>query len=319
MGASRGLRKCTWVHVARATMQPVKTRPAISWDDLRFVLAVSRRGSHKGAGRMLGVAPTTVGRRIAALEQALQTRVFDRTPSGIEPTQEGRALLARAERVEQEILAVERELGGADARLSGTVRITAGDGVVHYVLIPALGDLRRVQPGISVELRADARALDLSRREADVAIRLVRPTEPALVASRLGATRFGLYASRGYLDRRGAPRAAADLVEHDFIGFDPSLDDLAQVRWLRRMVPAPRWSVRATTTTAQVLACAEGAGLALLPTFVGPRESRLVPVLPSLRPPARVAWLVVHQDMRKRARVEAVLEWLRGVGPLLDP
>lgn len=288
----------------------MSARTSLSWDDLRVVLAVHRRGSHGGAGRLLGVDPTTIGRRVSALESALGTRLFDRTPSGLVPTEAGLTLCARAAQVEEHVLAAERELGGADAKLEGSVRITAGDGIVQYVLLPALAELRREHPGISIELRADTRALDLSRREADVAVRLARPTEPSLVARRLGPMAMGLYASRGYLDRRGTPRALADLAKHDLIGFDDSLDGLPQVRWLRAGVGEPRWVVRATTTLAQVAACAEGHGIALLGAFVGPREPRLVPVMPTVRPPPRDAWLVVHEGVRKRARVAAVMNWI---------
>ncbi|MCE9573134.1 MAG: LysR family transcriptional regulator [Deltaproteobacteria bacterium] len=285
-------------------------KPTLDWGDLRFVLAAHRRASHGGAARDLGVDPTTVGRRIASLEEAFGTRLFDRTPGGLVATAAGQALVARAERAEAELLAAERELGGVDARLAGPVRVTAGDGIIHYAVIPALPALHRAHPDIVVELRADTRALDLSRREADVALRLARPREPSLVARRVGAMRFGLYASRAYLDRRGAPRRAAELAGHDLVGFDASLDDLPQVRWLRRQVGAPRWTVRATTTTAQVLACAAGAGIALVGTFIAPHEPRLVPVLPALQPPPRDLWLVMHQDLRGTARVAAVSAWL---------
>lgn len=296
-------------------MQYCSTMDATSsfdWDDLRVALAVGRSGTHGAAARTLGIDPTTIGRRIAALEQALGARLFDRTPGGLVPTEEGRTLLLRAERVEAELLAAEREIKGADAKLTGSVRITAGDGLVHYVLIPALDALRRQHPAIEVELRADTKALDLSRREADVAIRLARPTEPALVARKLGAMEFALYASPRYLERFGTPRSAADLGSHALIGFDASLDHLPQVKWLLRTVHEPRWSVRATTTTAQVISCVEGLGIALLGTFVSTRETGLVSVLPSLRPRARDAWVVVHQDVRKSARVAAVLSWLDG-------
>jgi DNA-binding transcriptional LysR family regulator len=287
---------------------------ALSWDDLRVVLAVRRRGSHGGAARLLGVDPTTVGRRIAVVEEALRARLFDRTPAGLEPTAAGLALAARAESVEEQVLAAERELGGADARLEGPVRITAGDGIAHYLILPALADLRREHPGITIEIRADTRSLDLSRREADVAVRLARPSEPTLVARRLGPIQMALYASRAYLDRRGSPRTKAALAEHDFIGFDASLDDLPQTRWLRSFVRSPRWVVRATTTTAQLVACAEGQGIAVLGTFLAPREPRLVPVLPSQRPPPRDAWIVTHEDMRSNARVAAVAAWLSRLG-----
>lgn len=282
-----------------------------SWDDLRVFLAVQRRTSHGGAARSLGVDPSTIGRRVAALEAALGTRLFDRTPAGVTLTPAGVTLLSHATRIEEEALALERGLGGADARVTGTVRLTASDGILHYLIIPALDELRRTHPGLTLELRPDTRSLDLARREADIAIRLARPRSTSLVARRCGSLRQGLYASQSYLARRGTPRSAADLPHHEFIGFDPSLDDLPQSRWLARLVPQPVWTVRATSTTPQVLACLEGGGLTILSTFIATRELRLVPVLPSLRPPDREVWLVVHEDIRKTARIAAVLEWLR--------
>jgi DNA-binding transcriptional LysR family regulator len=291
---------------------------SFSWDDLRVFLAVQRRRSHGGGARLLGVDPSTVGRRIAALESALGTRLFSRTPSGLELTRAGAALLARAARVEEETLAAERELGGADARVTGTVRLTASDGVLHYLLIPALDRLRRAHPELVLELRAETLALDLSRREADVAVRLFRPRGAALVASRFGAMRHGLYASRAYLGRRGVPRSVSDLAGHEFVGFEASMEGIPLLRWLRELVPVPRWAVRATTTTPQVLACVEGAGIAILGSFIARHEARLVPILPSLELPRRDVWLVVHQDLRKNARVVALLEWLRVAAQQLE-
>ncbi len=288
-----------------------------SWDDLRVLLAVHRHGSHAAAGRALAVDPTTIGRRVKDLEAVLGARLFTRTPSGLVATDVGASLAARAERIEGEVLASQREIGGRDRRLAGTVRVTAGDGVVHYALVPALPELQRRYPEIVVELRADTRALDLSRREADVAVRLVRPKEPALVASRLGSMRFGLFASRAYLERRAPPRRVADLAGHDFVGFDSAMDALPQIRWLTKTVGSPRWAARATTTTAQALACAEGVGIALVPMFVGAREPRLVQLLPKLATPSRDAWIVVHEDVRKNARVDAVVTWLSRVAETL--
>jgi DNA-binding transcriptional LysR family regulator len=294
----------------------MSTAHPVSWDDLRIFLAMHRRGSQGGAARLFDVAHTTIGRRIVALEEALGARLFDRTPAGLALTEMGTTLLPRAERIESEILAAERDLRGADARLEGSVRITASDGIAHYIVLPGLAELRRAHPEITIEVRADTRDLDLSRREADVAVRLSRPKEPSLVARKLGSVRFGLYASRAYLERRGTPRSIADLAGHDFIGFDAALDELPQVRWLRKTIPADRasagirWAIRATTTTAQVVACVESHGIALLGTFIAPREPRLVPLLPRLATPSREAWLVVHQDVRPNARVRAVSDFL---------
>lgn len=301
------LQKYPFVQLEHARMQ------VMSWDDLRVFLAVQRSGSHGGAARTLRVDPTTVGRRIGALEQETGVRLFVRTPAGLELSGAGKRLLPRAERIEAEVLASERELRGADAAVEGPLRITAGDGLVNYVLVPALAELRREHEGVAVEVRADTRMLDLSRREADIAVRLSRPTQPALVARKLGTMRFAIYASRAYLDRRGTPRSLRDLAAHDWIGFDESHDALPQHRWLRRAVREPRWVLRANTTTAQVTACAEGHGLALLATFVAPREPRLVPVLPRVVGPARDAWVVFHADLRDNPRVGVVMQWLARV------
>jgi DNA-binding transcriptional LysR family regulator len=284
--------------------------PPVIWDDLRVFLAVHRSGSHKRAGRMLGVAPTTVGRRIAALESALGVRVFLRTPERLQITAAGSKLVAHAERMEAQASDLERELSAADSRLEGSLRITAGDALVQYVLLPKLAELRREHPQLVFELRADTRMLDLSRREADLAVRLVRPKEPALIARRLGDMPMSLFASQDYLDRRGTPRALAALAAHDWIGFDASLDDLPQTKWLRRSVPEPRYVVRANTMSAQVTACAQGHGIALLPSFVAPREPQLRRLMPRLVGPSRELWAVTHADMRGNARIEALLAWL---------
>ena len=283
------------------------------WDDVRVVLAVQRAGSHKGAARALGVDATTISRRVAALERTLQTRLFARTPTGLEPTRAGEQLTVHADRMEAEALAAERELASADARLEGSLRVTAPDGLLNYLLVPALSELRRAHPLVRVELMADSRVLDLSRREADLAVRLTRPREPALVARRLGELRFALFASPAYLEQRGAPRTVRALAGHEFIGFDASLDGLPQIRWLRRSVPELHYSLRASTTTAQTLACAEGHGIALLPVFVGVREPRLRRLLPRLLGPTRELWAVSHADLRTNARVRAGMAWLSEV------
>jgi DNA-binding transcriptional LysR family regulator len=284
----------------------------MQWDDLRVFLAVHRFGSHKGAARQLAVDPTTVGRRLAALEASLGARLVVRTPERVQSTQAGLELLRYAERIETEALNAERALAAADERLEGALRVTATDGIVHYLLLPALSEFRALHPGVTVDLRIDARVYDLSRREADVALRLVRPKEPALVARRLGTIQWSLFASEAYLERRGTPRNLASLAGHDFVGYDPALD-LPETRWLQRTVRAPRYVVRVTSTTAQAVACAEGHGIALLPTFVAPLQPRLKPLIPRLVGPKRDAWGVVHADLRANARATAFLAFMAGV------
>jgi len=283
------------------------------WDDLRVFLAVHRLGSYKSAARALGVDATTVGRRIGTLETALGTRLFLRTPDRLQSTAAGLKLVPRAERMEAEALELERELQADDSKLEGSVRVTAPDGFVQYILLPALSRFRREHPRLCIEFRADVRVLDLSRREADVAVRLFRPKEPALVARRLGELRFALFASEAYLERRAAPRKLSALAAHDFIGADASLDDLPHAKWLRRAIPKARYALRANSTTAQALACTEGHGIALLPTFVAAREPKLLPVLPRLAGPTREVWAVTHADLRTSARTVAFVNWLVGL------
>ncbi len=287
------------------------------WDDVRVFLAVQRRGSHKGAARSLAVDATTVSRRIAALESQLATRLFARTPERLELTPAGALLAAHAERMEAEALAAERSLSAADTRLEGALRITAADGFVQYVLLPALVEFRRAHPLLELQLASETRLLDLSRREADVAVRLVRPREPALVARRLGEMRMSLFSSAEYLERRGTPRTIDSLKMHDWVGFDQSLDGSPQVKWLEKNVPRPRYVLRVNSTTAQARACAQGHGIALLPVFVAAYEPQLVRLLPRLVGPSRDLWGVTHEDMRANARVSACLAWLARISGAL--
>ena len=142
---------------------------------------------------------------------------------------------------------------------------------------------------------------------------MLRPKEPSLVARRLGELQLALFASREYLQSRGVPRGLVALSGHDWIGFDASLDELPPVKWLRRSLPELRYVLRTSTTTAQVVACAEGHGVALLPVLVAAREPRLERLLPRLVGPSRELWGVTHVDLRGNARTEAFLGWLAGV------
>lgn len=282
----------------------------IDWNDVRFFLALQRAGSLAGAARHLGVDPTTVGRRLAALESALETTLFERTPAGLVPTPSGALLGPRAERAEGELLASERELRGRSARLEGEVVLTAGDGITAYLLVPWLLEFRRAYPGITLDLRSDNRALDMARREADLAVRLFRPREPSLVAVRAGTLPFSIYGSEPYFARRGRPRTVEELAAHDWVAWDARLEASPQSRWLARHVPTARVCLRANTTTSLVAACAAGHGLAVLPTFVAAGDARLVAMLSRSPPPSRDVWIVTHADARKNARVRALAAWL---------
>lgn len=282
----------------------------LAWDDLRFFLAVHRARSHAGAARALHTASTTVGRRLGALEAAIGARLFTRTPEGLAPSAAARRLLPHAERVEAEVMEAERTLAGADARPTGSVRVTTGDGFAAFVLAPALPAFLEAHPGLTLEIRADVRTLDLTRGEADVAVRLFRPRERSLVARRLGVERYGLYAAPSYLARRGTPRHARDLARHDLVLYDQDFDRMRTQAWVRQAAAGARVAVRASTTTAIHAACAAGAGIALLTASAVRGDPRYAPVLPSLHPPPNEIWAVTHPELRGTARVVAVVRWL---------
>jgi DNA-binding transcriptional LysR family regulator len=282
----------------------------LEWDDLRVFLAVQRTRSHAAAARALRVAPTTIGRRIAALEQAVGARLFTRTPDGLAATAAARLLAGRAERVEAEVQEAERELAGADARPTGTVRITCGDGFAALVLAPALPAFLARHPGLDVEIRADVRALDLTRGEADVALRLFRPREKSLVARKLGVERYGLYAAPAYLARRGVPRSPRELAAHDLVLFGRELDRMPMQAWLLDLAPGARVAVRASVTMTLHSACTAGAGIACLTKDFVRGDPRLAPVLPALEAPPADLWAVTHADLRGSARVVAAVRWL---------
>jgi DNA-binding transcriptional LysR family regulator len=306
-----GVRKCSKLQHGHATMQPM------NWDDVQTFLAIARSGSFARAGHALGVNATTVGRRLATLEASLEVGLFRRTTAGLSLSDSGRLLLPRAERIEAELVAAQRQLRGADASLSGSVRISATDGVLQYLMIPAISQFRRQHPSLSIELRSNAQNVDLSRREADVAVRLSRPQEPTLVARAIGKLNFGLFASKGYLREAGTPRRLSDLGQHAFVSFDAGLQ-VAQARWLTRIVPNMKVAVALNTTVAQAAACSQGLGIALLPGFVTREHRELVQLLPRLACPIREVYCVSHEDMRGNARVTCVATWLRSLFELRE-
>ncbi len=289
------------------------------WDDLRVFLATHRTRSHAGAARALRVAPTTIGRRLAALEEAVGAKLFARTPDGLAPTAAALALLPRAERMETEAIEAERALSGADARASGTVRIACGDGFATFVLSPALPAFLAAHPGLSVEVKAGPRALDLTRGEADLAIRNFRPRERSLVVRRLGVEDQALYASRTYLDARGRPRTTADLDGHDLVLYERDMDRLRGQAWLRGLAPRARIAVRVNNTNPMVAACLAGAGIALTSSAFLARDPRIERVLPRLEAPVLEVWSVTHGDLRTSARVVTTLKWLEELVKMLKP
>lgn len=276
----------------------------MDWNDVPIFLAIARSGSLGGAGRALGIAQPTVGRRLSALEAALGQRLFQRSHTGLVLTDEGQAVLAAAERMEEEALAFRRRLGGTAQALSGVLRITASDWFGSYVLTPALCSFSRSHPGVEIELMTDARLYDLSRREADLAFRITAFTAPDIVTRRFLTLDYGLFRAR---DREEFERAP-DSVR--LITLDNTLAHFPDTLWLQTRYPEAPVMFRSNSREAQARACAAGLGLAVLPLRLAAHFPDLVAIATDSPPPARETWLGYHKDLRQLGRLRALLEHL---------
>lgn len=285
------------------------------WNDLRYFLAIRRAGSLAGAARELRVDQTTVGRRLAALEDAFDARLFDRTPDGLVLTPAGEDIVPSAERIEESVTEIERKISGEDARLQGTVRVSCSEAFASNYLVPALPSLRAVHPDVLVEVVTTSAIVDLARREADIAVRLrprgSQPGQPDLIARQLGDLAFALYGSREYLARHGKPRRAADLRGHDLVGYDEDMPPIPGVAWLRAPERGGRIVLRAQSILGLVAAIRAGIGLAVVPSFIVDDDKHIE----RIGAPVDWAsmWLVAHPDLLRTARVRAVMDWLAEV------
>ena len=280
------------------------------WDDLRFFLAVARSGRLTAAARRLGADHATVSRRITSLEESLKAKLFERRPQGYALTGHGEQLLAKAESMETEALAIQSEIGGADMALSGTVRIGAPDGFGASFLAPRLSSLAKAYPGLELQLIAMPRLLSLSKREADVAITLAPPKEGKVVARKLCDYRLGLYASRDYLDSMPPITAPEDLFAHRIVGYIDDLIFTPELDYLDEVAKGLRAQIQSSSVLAQMNAVAAGAGIGVIHHFMVPYEPRLVPVLPESVSITRSFWLLVHADLKEVARVRAIVDFI---------
>jgi DNA-binding transcriptional LysR family regulator len=277
----------------------------VDWHDLRYVLAVAQTGTLAGAARVLGVDHTTVGRRVLALEKALKTRLFERTPTGLRVTPAGELALARARDIEEQMLALEREVVGQDARPEGPVRITAIDAFFDGFLIPRLGAFYARYPHIEVTLVSDMRLLDLSRREADVGIRFMKPSQPRLMARKLGRSASAFYASRAYIEERGNPTGGWE--GHLFVGMPRGGPAFIEGIY-NQHGPNARFVLRVNSVGHVVSAARAGVGIGLIPCITGDTT----PELRRVTPPVLLddLWAVSHVDTRSSARVRALVDFL---------
>lgn len=278
-----------------------------SWDDARFLLAVHRHASLSAAARHLGVNQSTVSRRLRALEEELGARLFVETSQGFTASPLGEGVLGHAARMEDEALALERTARAGDVRITGLVRVTSADTLSVRIVAPILVELHERHPGLDIELLADTRTLSLTKREADIGVRTMRPSEARIVMRRICGLHSTLYASRAYVKAHGRPKAS-EIAKHPIIGVaDPAWQD---ARWVTRVAPGARVVLRSNHTLVQLEATLAGMGLGMLPCYVGDAEPELVRVLPPEEGVKRDLLLVVHRDLRDSPRIRVCVDHL---------
>jgi DNA-binding transcriptional LysR family regulator len=280
------------------------------WELYRSFLAVIRDGSLSGAARGLRLTQPTIGRHIDALEQALGVALFMRSQHGLNPTAAAFDLVPHAEAMAAAAEALIRAASGEAGETRGTIRLTASDLVGAEILPPILTSFRERHPGIVLELALTNRTEDLLRHEADIAIRMMRPTQTALVARRIGTVPIGLYAHRRYVEAHGLPGSLADMAAHTLIGFDR---DTTSLRGLgQAAVPITRelFALRCDNDLAQLAALRAGYGIGGCQLGIAARDPDLIPVLhESLRFRLEM-WVVMHEDLRASRRVRLLFDHL---------
>jgi DNA-binding transcriptional LysR family regulator len=276
---------------------------SLDWEDLRHFAAFARGRSLSAAAKRLGVDHVTVARRLAALEAALGLKLVDRRTRIPALTAEGDRIAGLVAQLEDVADAVARAARGLRPELGGEISISAPPTIANALIAPRLAGLRARHPALRIHLLGEKRIASLSRREADIALRLVRPTEAGVVTRRVGAFEFALHGARSYLAGRRS-------TELELIAFDEESDALPQQKWLLAHAGKRPIVLRTNDLESQVAAVRAGVGVAALPSFLARRYPELERVAIRARPITREVWLVVHDDLRGAPSVRAVMDFL---------
>jgi DNA-binding transcriptional LysR family regulator len=279
----------------------------VDWDNARIFLAIHRIGTLRGAAEQLRIDQATVGRRLAAMEQSLGARLFLRTSSGYVATPAGELAVGAIERMEQGAEQLLRQTQGIDERLCGVVRLTATDNAAHHFLIGAMQKLHASHPAIRVVLTTSSELSNLTRREADLAVRTVRPTSPDLISRHLKRMETGLYASRQYLEKHGEPQAGTALAGHDVVIYQRTILARHSVALCGESTANARVVMEVNTGMMLMEGVRAGLGMGEMPTYMGDAQPTLQRIWPDRSEPYDM-WLVLHSDLNRTARVRAVAD-----------
>lgn len=282
----------------------------LDWDHYRTLLAVLQEGSQSGAARALGVSQPTVGRHIESLEQAAGKPLFLRSHQGLLPTETALSMRAHAETMAASAAALARTASAAGDAPEGKVRISASEVIGLEVLPPILAGLQERYPRLTIELSLSDAIEDLLKQEADIAVRMVAPTQGALVSRRIGDIPLGFHAHRRYLERHGTPESVEELASHRLIGFD---HQLAYVRHMMKSYPgmaAAHFDFRTDSNVAQLAMIRAGGGIGICQTALAARDPDLVPLLPGLMDLKLETYLVMHENLKATPRCRVTFDAL---------
>ena len=292
--------------------------PDFNWQLIPSFLAAHQHGSLLGAARALGISQPTVGRHVALLEVQLGTPLFERTGRGLIATPAAMRLAEAARAMEAGAQTLMRGAQQTQTTLSGTVRISASQPMACSLLPKLLLKLRSEQPGIQIELVVSNAVSDLLRREADIAIRMVHPTQSSLIAKRIGEVQVVVCAHRHYLVRHGVPRLPVDLLEHELVGHDRAQNISRGFAAMGHPAGVEQFALRTDDMMAYWAAVRAGLGIGFVAEYLLRDDPDVVAVMPDMALPAVPAWLVVHREIRSNRRIRAVMDFLaRELPPLL--
>lgn len=278
------------------------------WDDFRMLVALARGGSVAGAARELKVDHSTVSRRLAALEEALGATLVVRSSKDLTWTAEGQRALKCAQAVELHVLETTRAIRTAKLEVAGSVRVTCPPGIVAP-LVRLLPEAHARRSELSLEITGDNRAVDLARGDADIALRMFRPTEPGLVCRRAFELGWGAYASNAYVAEHGVPKSIDDLPNHHLVLYVEAMHRVPGPRWIEDHRGAASALTRVDNTEAAAHVIASGVGIGVIPCVVADARPDLVRVFAE---PVAMAtgWIVYHEASRGTARVRAAVDAL---------
>ena len=286
------------------------------WSLVRSFLAALDQGSLLGAARLLNMSQPTLGRHIAELERQLGVLLFERTGRGLVATATALQLAQAARSMEAGALQLSRTLSGAQSQSAGTVRITASVPVAVQLLPPVLAAMRQALPDLQIELVSSNQVSNLLRREADIAVRMVRPEQNSLIARKIGDVRLGAYASRGYLESRAPLRKASDLLQHELIGGDADPAILQGFAAMGFPVTRSAFALRSDDFIVQWQAVRAGLGIGFCADYMVRGEADVLEVLAGqLKIPSLPMWLAVHREIRTNARIRRVFDYLANALP----